>query len=97
MRCLSDIFADPKKVDPLTVKLLFHIMIFSSLLAVSACNVYVQKNPQRTSSARAAYGNAAPDFKSSKKKNQKRENKARKAAKRKKAPDNNSYWHRRPY
>jgi hypothetical protein len=73
------------------------MMIFSTLLAVSACNVYVQKSPQRTSSAQAAYGNAAPGFKASKKKNQKRKNKARKAAKRKKAPNNTWYWHRRPY
>ncbi|MGC1241627.1 MAG: hypothetical protein WA874_08565 [Chryseosolibacter sp.] len=80
------------------MKLLFHIMIFSSMLALSACNVHAQKSPQRTSSARAAYGNAVSDFKANKKKNQKRKKKARKEGKRKeKTTNNRSYWHGRPY
>ena len=67
------------------------------MLALSGCNVYTHKSPEATSSARAAYGDAMPEFKANKKKNQKRKKKARKQAKRKKSGDNKLYFHGRPY
>jgi len=76
------------------MKLLFYIMILTSIFALSACNVHLA---HQTSSARAAYGNAVPDFKANKKQNQKRKKKAHKAAKRKNGRDNKSYFYRRPY
>jgi hypothetical protein len=69
-------------------------MILASMVAASACSIQSQ---QHTSSARAAYGNAVPDFKANKKQNQKRKKKAVKEAKRKKSPDTRSYFHARPY
>jgi hypothetical protein len=67
-------------------------MILASIFAVSACSIQSQ-----TSSARAAYGNAVPDFKANKKKNQKRKKKARREVKRKKTRNNRLYFHGRPY
>jgi len=49
------------------MKFFIPIMILTSMLAVSACS-----GPQHTSSGRAAYGDAVPEFKANKKKNQKR-------------------------
>ena len=66
------------------------------MFVLSGCSVYTQ-SPQHTSSGRAAYGNAVGDFKVHKKKNQKRKKRAYKAAKRKKAGNNRSLWHGRPY
>lgn len=72
-----------------------HMMLVACVFGVSACNIH---NPQRTSSARAAYGNAVPDFKANKKKNQKRKKKARKSAKRKKSRNTrSSVFEGRPY
>jgi hypothetical protein len=79
------------------MKLLFQIVILTIMFALPACNVYTQRSPQRTSSARAAYGNAVPEFKANKKKNQKRKKKALKETKRKKARNSRSPWHGRPY
>jgi hypothetical protein len=78
----------------LLMKFPIHMMILTSILAVSACS-----GPQETSSARAAYGDAVPEFRATKKKNQKREKKALKEAKRKNAGNNNnkSYFEGRPY
>jgi hypothetical protein len=79
------------------MKLLLRIIILSCLFGMSACNVHAQNGPQRTSSARAAYGNAVPEFKAHKKKNQKRVKKTRKEARQKTVRKNRSYWHARPY
>lgn len=76
------------------MKLLFRIIILTSMFAISACGI---QSPQHTSSARAAYGNAAPDFKANKKQNQKRKKSARTKAKGKEARENDSYFHGRPY
>lgn len=74
------------------MKLLCQIIILTSMLAVSACGI---QGPQNTSSARAAYGNAAPDFRANKNQNRKKE--ARQGTKRKKSTNNNSYFEGRPY
>ena len=74
------------------MKLLFQMMILAAILVVSACS-----NQSHTSSARAAYGNAVPDFKANKKENQKRKKKAGKEAKQKKSRNKSSYFHHRPY
>lgn len=71
-----------------------HIIILTCMFFLSACGT---QGPQHTSSARAAYGNAVPDFKANKKQNQKRKTDALKGAKRKRAQDNGSYFHGRPY
>jgi hypothetical protein len=76
------------------MKLLLQIMILTSMLALSACGI---QGPQHTSSGRAAYGNAVPDFKANKKQNQKRKKEARQGAKRKKTRNNGSYFDGRPY
>lgn len=95
MRSIPDNFVHlQKKFDFLFMKLLFQIMILAIMFAISACG---SQGPQHTSSARAAYGNAVPDFKANKKQNQKRKREARNGAKRKKIQDNGSYFHARPY
>ena len=76
------------------MKLLFPIILLISIFALSVCGT---QSPQHTSSARAAYGNAAPDFKANKKQNQKRKKSARKKAKAKKGRENDSYFEGRPY
>ena len=92
VRSQSDIHLN--NIDFLLMKLFSLIMVLAGLLIASACNV---QNPQHTSSARAAYGNAAPDFKAHKKKNQKKQRRAVRDAKRKNTPNNRLYFHRRPY
>ena len=73
-------------------------MIITSILAGAPFSVHAQKRPQDTSSARAAYGNAEPEFKANKNRNHKAKKKARKSAKRKKAKDTKaSYFKGRPY
>ena len=76
------------------MKILFPILMLLAAFALSSCHT---GNPQHTSSARAAYGNAVGDFKAHKKKNQKRKRKARKEAQQKNTADNQSVWHARPY
>lgn len=67
----------------------------TGLLAASSCGVY---NAQGTSSARAAYGDSAADFRANKKNNQKRKKNALKSAKRKKTKNGrSSYFEGRPY
>lgn len=76
------------------MRLLLQILVLTTMFAVSACGI---QNPQNTSAARAAYGNAAPDFRANKKLNQKRKKRAGKEAKRKKARGNRLYFQGRPY
>jgi hypothetical protein len=74
------------------------IIIMTGILVGFALNADAQKRPQRTSSARAAYGTYAPEFKAHKKRNKKAKKKARKSGKRKKATSNRaSYFTGRPY
>jgi hypothetical protein len=61
------------------MKILLPILISLFIVVGSADTVQAQNKPQRTSGARAAYGNPAP-FKSHIKKNKKSKKKARKAA-----------------
>lgn len=81
------------------MKRLFQISIMTAMLLGFALNADAQKKAQRTSSARAAYGTAVPEFKAHKKRNRKAKKKARKSAKRKKASSNKkaSYFKGRPY
>lgn len=79
------------------MKLFLHFLIVATMCGVSACGVNGGKSAHLTSSGRAAYGNAAPEFKANKKKNQKRKKMAGRQAKRKRATDNRLYFHRRPY
>lgn len=77
------------------MKLLFPIVLLTVVFLLSGCNVYTQRSPYNTSSARAAYGDAAGDFDAHQRKNQKRKKKARKA--RKDSRNSPSVLHGRPY
>jgi hypothetical protein len=65
------------------MRLFLPVILSFAFIAGSAIGVYAQKRAQRTSGARAAYGNSVP-FKSHVKKNKRSKKKARKAAEKKK-------------
>ena len=74
------------------------MMIIAGIVAVAAPGVWAQTKAERTSSARAAYGNAVEEFRAHKKRNSKAKKKARKSAKRKKARNNKaSVFRGRPF
>jgi hypothetical protein len=64
-------------------RLLYLLPLTFFLIAASSNDAQAQKRDSRTSSARAAYGMTAPNFRVHKKKNAKSKKKARKDAKKK--------------
>ena len=80
------------------MKHVLQMMVVIIMLSGCAYRGHVQKRAENTSSVRAAYGNAAPDFRANKKKNKKSKKSALKSAKRKKDRNNrSSYFTGRPY
>jgi hypothetical protein len=80
------------------MKRLLQIIVVTGVLCGSTISAHAQRKAEDTSSGRAAYGNAAPDFKAHKKKKKKSRKKAIKSAKRKQDRNNrSSYFTGRPY
>jgi hypothetical protein len=70
------------------------VIIIALFVLGSVVNVHAQRKPQRTSSARAAYGTATPQFKSNAKRNKKAKKNAGKSGKRKKLKNDKEAYRR---
>jgi hypothetical protein len=79
---------------PLMKRLLSLATFTFFIIVASSVNVHAQGRDSRTSSARAAYGSTAPNFRVHKKKNAKSKKKARKEAKRKQDRNKNVPYRR---
>jgi hypothetical protein len=72
-------------------------LMLIGVFVISSCAVQGHRSPHRSSSARAAYGNAVLDLNPHRKQKPRKKQKPRREAKAKSARNNTSYWHARPY